>query len=61
MPRRNRVEVGVTVEVPEEVEQEARQRAAAAGEPENIEPYLLDHLLFEFDFQTSEEFVRSPA
>lgn len=67
MARRNRVEVGVTVEVPPEVERQARKRAAEAGEPENLEPYLLDQLLFdyEFDFQrgrdTESEFLRSSA
>lgn len=58
--------VTVPVPVPEKAELTAWRRAIAAGEPEKFEEYLLDALLFEFEFELSGsadpgDFLRSPA
>lgn len=43
--------VTVPVDVPGDVETAARRRAAANGEPDRLEAYLLDYVRFDYDWQ----------
>lgn len=53
--------VDVTVTVPPHIEAVARERAFQANDPERFEDYLLDHLLFEYEFETSDDVAMPSA